>query len=120
MKASRKLEGKTGEVAKLPPDHLPPDVHRQPPKLETLGEVKQEIARVYRAVWEGRIAVGDGTRLTYMLTQLSKTIEAQEKLDEIDALLAKIPFRGLSVIGPGGLERIPPRGSMSGSGRQQE
>jgi hypothetical protein len=58
------VDGRTGK-----PEGTPPQI-----KLKTLDNVRQEMARVYRDARQGRIDTQEGSRLIYMLGQLSKTI----------------------------------------------
>jgi len=64
---------------------LPPP-RRRGPVLETLADVRREMARVYRHMRHGRIDTQDATRMTYVLTQIAKIIEASE----LDARVAAV------------------------------
>lgn len=44
-------------------------------KLKSADDVRLEMARVYRDMRQGRIDSSDGTKLTYVLIALNKTIE---------------------------------------------
>jgi len=59
--------------------------------LHTLDDVRVEMARVYRAMATGALAVSDGTRLAYTLSLLTKTIEASAIESRIAALEAEGP-----------------------------
>lgn len=48
----------------------PPTIH-----LKTADDVRLEMAKVYRDMRQGRIDMGDGTKLAYVLGQLNKAIE---------------------------------------------
>ena len=54
--------------------------------LQTLDDVRVEMARVYRAMAGGQLAISDGTRLTYSLSLLGKAIEASAIEERIAAL----------------------------------
>jgi hypothetical protein len=56
--------------------------------LATIGDIGREQARVYRATLNGRLASDEGTRLTYMLTQIRTTIEAAQAAVDITPLAA--------------------------------
>ena len=56
--------------------------------LNTLDDVRVEMARVYRAMANGQLAIADGARLTYALSLLSKTIVDSVLEDRIAALEA--------------------------------
>jgi len=61
----------------------------RPPRridLATLVDVRQEMARVYRAMKSGRIASQDGTRLCYVLSQIGKLIVEGELEARVEAL----------------------------------
>ncbi len=73
-------------------EHLPagrplPAVRRIP--LKTLRDVRREMARVYTECRQGRMDPSDGSKLTFMLTSISKNIVDQKVL-EIDERLAKL------------------------------
>jgi len=48
----------------------PPTIH-----LKTADDVRLEMAKVYRDMRQGRIDMQDGTKLAYVLGQLTKAIE---------------------------------------------
>jgi hypothetical protein len=54
---------------------LVPTPRRRGPVLESLPEVRREMARVYRQMRHGRIDTQDATRMTYVLTQIAKIIQ---------------------------------------------
>jgi hypothetical protein len=54
--------------------------------LKTLDHVRIEMAKLYRDMKRGKIATQDGTRLTYVLSQIGKLIEAGELENRIEAL----------------------------------
>ena len=55
------------------PQRYPRALGRQP--LRSINDVGEELARVYRAVCQGKIAADVGTKLTYILREMVKTIE---------------------------------------------
>ncbi len=61
-----------------------------PPKYIRLGSIRQiryELAAVYRLVRTGKLASGEGTRLTYILNTLAQmTVDSQfeERLSELE------------------------------------
>ena len=65
---------------------LLPTPHRRGPVLESLAEVRREMARVYRQMRHGRIDTQDATRMTYVLTQIAKIIQVYE----LDARIAAV------------------------------
>ena len=54
--------------------------------LATIDDVRLEMAKVYREMKSGDIPTQDGTRLTYVLSQIGKLIEAHELQGRVDAL----------------------------------
>ena len=57
---------------------LLPTPRRRGPVLETLTDVRREMARVYRQMRHGRIDTQDATRMTYVLSQIAKIIQTAE------------------------------------------
>ena len=84
----------TTEIAALAPDNSPqgrvvtllPSPRRRGPVLETLTDVRREMARVYRNMRHGRIDTQDATRMTYVLSQIAKIIQTAE----LDARVAAV------------------------------
>jgi hypothetical protein len=54
--------------------------------LETLTDVRREMARIYRHMRHGRIDTQDATRMTYVLTEIAKIIKTTELDARIDAV----------------------------------
>ena len=70
----------------LPP---PPTIH-----LKTADDVRLEMAKVYRDMRSGRIDMGDGTKLVYVLAQLNKVIETsliEARMEALEATLQRRP-----------------------------
>jgi len=63
------------------------------PSLQTLPEVRREMARVYRDMRHGRIEMQDGTRLTYVLTQVAKVIQVAELDARVEAVERALRMR---------------------------
>ena len=76
----------TTEIAPVATDNPPPrpvvtvlpSPLRRGPVLETLTDVRREMARVYRHMRHGRIDTQDATRMTYVLSQIARIIETEE------------------------------------------
>ena len=76
----------TTEIATVASDNPPPrpvvtllpSPRRRGPALETLTDVRREMARVYRHMRHGRIDTQDATRMTYVLSQIAKIIQTAE------------------------------------------
>lgn len=59
---------------------------RYRPALNSVGRVREELAKVYRAARNGEIALSDATRLTYMLDKLARMLVEQDLEERIEAL----------------------------------
>jgi hypothetical protein len=68
--------------------------------LHTLPYVREEIARLYRAVTAGHLESGEGTRRVYILRELRACLEAEnlhaiiERLDQLEALAGQRRLNG--------------------------
>ena len=84
----------TTEIAPVATDNPPPrpvvtllpSPLRRGPVLETLTDVRREMARVYRHMRHGRIDTQDATRMTYVLTQIAKIIQTAELEARVSAV----------------------------------
>jgi hypothetical protein len=54
--------------------------------LSSSDDVRRELARVYRDARHSRIAVSDGTKLAFILSQILKAIEVYSLENRIQAL----------------------------------
>ena len=79
------IDGATGGVETLPPQKG----RRYRCKLDTLADVKSEMARVYREARSQSIDISDASKLTYMLGQIGKVIEGSDLENRIEQLEAK-------------------------------
>ena len=68
------IDGVTGAVETLPPAKG----KRYRCKLDTMADVKAEMAKVYREARSGVVDVQDATKLTWMLQAVGKVIESEE------------------------------------------
>ena len=66
------FDGSTGEVVPIP---------RTP--LKTLDHVRNELAKVYRAMKRGHLPAEDGTKRAYVLSTLGKVIEAADLVETL-------------------------------------
>ena len=57
------------------PDHSDPPGGDSGPRLESVGDVHRELAKVYRSMRMGRIPVPEGNGLTQTLVYLAKVTE---------------------------------------------
>jgi hypothetical protein len=76
------IDGATGEVESLPPQ--PGQRYRA--KLDTLQDIRREMARVYREARSGLVDVQDATKLTWCLQAVGKVIEGGELEKRIETL----------------------------------
>lgn len=70
------IDGASLEVLPLPRDI----------RLKTAEDVRLELARVYRDMRAGRIETSDGTKLGYVLAQLTKAIETGVLADRLELI----------------------------------
>lgn len=49
-------------------------------KLDTIGRVRKEMGRIYNQVKTGRLEPGEGRGLIWVLAEMRRTLEAEEKL----------------------------------------
>lgn len=84
----------TTENAPVPVDNsqsprvlaLVPTPRRRGPVLESLTDVRREMATVYRHMRHGRIDTQDATRMTYVLSQIAKIIQTAELEARVEAV----------------------------------
>lgn len=79
------IDGQTGEVETLSPTKG----KRYRCKLDTLADVKQEMAKVYKESRSEVIDPAIGTKLIWMLQVLGKVIEGSDLEARIEALEKK-------------------------------
>lgn len=71
----------SGEVLPPPPETKPaclPIKRRKHIKLNTVDDIKVELAKLYRAARAGELATSDASRLTFMLHSLARIIEVAD------------------------------------------
>jgi hypothetical protein len=74
-KSPRTFDASTGDLVPIP---------RTP--LKTLDHVRNELAKVYRAMKAGKLPAEDGTKRAYVLSTLGKVIEASILERRVQAL----------------------------------
>ena len=79
------IDSITGDVETLPPQKGT----RYRCKLDTMGDVKMEMAKVYREARSGVVDVQDATKLTWCLQAVAKVIESSDLEKRIEILEAK-------------------------------
>ncbi len=78
------IDNNTGAVS-----NLPPQVTRYRAKLDTMQDVRREMAKCYREARTGLVDVQDGTKLVWMLQAIGKVIEGSDLEKRIEILEAK-------------------------------
>lgn len=79
----------------IPSDGNQPPVAEAPPsrvvraKLDTIGDVKTQLGRIFREARGGRIATQDATRLASILAMLGRMIEGSDLENRLAALEEK-------------------------------
>lgn len=76
------IDGITGAVETLPPQKG----RRYRCKLDTLADVKAEMAKVYREARSEMLDVQEATKLTWMLQAVAKVIEGSDLEKRIEKL----------------------------------
>jgi hypothetical protein len=76
------IDGITGEVETMPPQKN----KRYRCELSTVQDVRREMAKVYRECRSDMIDAQTGTKLTWMLGELRKTIELSDFEQRIEQL----------------------------------
>ena len=79
------IDGVTGEVTDLPPTKGT----RYRAKLDSLGDIKREMAKLYREARSGVIDVQDSTKLVWVLQAVAKVIEGSDLEKRIEILEGK-------------------------------
>lgn len=75
------IDGITGEV-----EHIPQKGRRYRCQLDSMTDVKREMAKVYRECRSEIIDAQTGTKLTWMLQAVAKVIEGSDLEKRIEAL----------------------------------
>lgn len=76
------IDGITGEIETLPPQKG----QRYRCKLDTMGDVRREMAKVYRESRSQVIDPVSGTKLVWILQSLARVIEGSDLEKRIEAL----------------------------------
>ncbi len=63
-----------------------PTPQRSRATLVTLGDVRRELAKLYRKAERGQIPTADASRLAFILMSLGKVIETSTIEERLDAL----------------------------------
>jgi hypothetical protein len=80
-----KSDGATGEVEPIPPQKSP----RYRCKLDTLQDVRREMAKVYREARSEMLDPAVASKLVWVLQAVGKVIEGSDLEKRIEALEAK-------------------------------
>lgn len=78
------IDNDTGGVSTLPPQ-----VTRYRAKLDTMQDVRREMAKVYRESRSGIVEVQDATKFVWMLQAVGKVIEGSDLEKRIEILESK-------------------------------
>jgi hypothetical protein len=79
------IDSITGEVETLPPQKGT----RYRARLDSMQDVKKEMAKVYREARSGAVDVQDATKLTWCLQSIAKVIEGSDLEKRIELLEGK-------------------------------
>ncbi len=67
----------------------------RPGRLSYLGEIKAELAKVYRDMRTNRIPMRDGTALAYVLMALARIIEGGDMEERLERLEKSMNTKGV-------------------------
>jgi len=70
-------------------------------KINNIQGVRNEMTRVYRLVFDGKIMLDEATRLTYILHQMIQAIRVESEIDALNQAYAK-SWGGVNIILPSG------------------
>lgn len=79
------IDGETGDVETLPPAKG----QRYRCKLDTMADVRREMAKVYRETRSQQLDPAEATKLVWMLQAVGKVIEGSDLEKRIEALEQK-------------------------------
>jgi len=79
-------------------NELEPYIPRAPGPLATTGDVRTELAKVYRDVRTRKIPSGEGTKLAYILMAIARIIEGAEMERRIEELEKQLTSKGGLVV----------------------
>ncbi len=79
------IDAQTGEIETLPPQRG----RRYRCQLDTLADVRREMAKVYREARSGLLDVQDAAKFTWMLASIGKVIEGSDLEKRVEALEQK-------------------------------
>lgn len=72
---------------------LPPEIHnaglRAPTELGSVKEIREEMARIYKMVFEGKVMLQDATKLAYYLDRMIQAMKTEVELAAIQGAYAK-------------------------------
>lgn len=69
-------------------------------QFDNIRGVRQEMTRVYKLVFDGKIMLDEATRLTYILHQMIQAIRVESEIDALNQAYAK-SWGGVNIILPG-------------------
>ena len=78
------IDSSTGEATPLPPVD---NSSRYRAKLDTAGDIKREVAKLYRESRSGLMGINDLSKYSYVLNNLAKIIatsELEERLEQLE------------------------------------
>lgn len=74
-------------------EYLPPEIHnaglRAPTELGSVKDIREEMARIYKMVFEGKVMLQDATKLAYYLDRMIQAMKTEVELAAIQGAYAK-------------------------------
>lgn len=90
----------------LSPDFLMRGELTAPTKLESISQLREEMTRVYRLVYQGKLVLTEATRLVYLLDRIIVAMKTEHEIEQAQKAYAKA-WSGVVIIGkPQGEEFI--------------
>jgi len=69
-----------------------------PSKLESIGALREEMTRVYRLVFQGKLELTQATRLAYLLDRIITALKTEHDVEQAQQAYAKA-WSGVLIIG---------------------
>ena len=103
VKEKKRARGKLSNLkdAANAQEVIPAEIHDAklpaPASLDTVRDIREEMARIYKLVFKGKIMLSDATKLAYYLDKMIQAIKTETELNTIAAAYAKA-WGGVAII----------------------
>lgn len=102
-KAKALAKGKTGEV--LPPERQRIAVEGPRP-LTGIKEIRAEMARVYRGIFDNKIFPEDATKLIFILDKMVQAVKSEVEMAQLQNQYIGA-WSGVAITAPAGAQALP-------------